>query len=34
MAYKPLPRTLADSLDCSFKRIQCTPDLMPSDIVS
>jgi len=27
-----LARTLADSLDCTFKRIQCTPDLMPSDI--
>ena len=27
-----LARTLADSLDCSFKRIQFTPDLMPSDI--
>ena len=27
-----LARTLADSLDCSFKRIQFTPDLMTSDI--
>lgn len=27
-----LARSLADSLRCSFKRIQCTPDLMPSDI--
>lgn len=27
-----LARSLADSLQCSFKRIQCTPDLMPSDI--
>ena len=27
-----LARCLADSLQCSFKRIQCTPDLMPSDI--
>jgi MoxR-like ATPase len=27
-----LARALADSVDCSFKRIQCTPDLMPSDI--
>ena len=27
-----LARTLADSLNCSFRRIQCTPDLMPSDI--
>jgi MoxR-like ATPase len=23
---------MAESLQCSFKRIQCTPDLMPSDI--
>ncbi|MDA1129376.1 MAG: MoxR family ATPase [Chloroflexi bacterium] len=27
-----LARSLADSLQCTFKRIQCTPDLMPSDI--
>jgi MoxR-like ATPase len=27
-----LARSLASSLDCVFKRIQCTPDLMPSDI--
>ena len=27
-----LARSLASSLDCSFKRIQFTPDLMPSDI--
>ena len=27
-----LARSLAESLQCSFKRIQCTPDLMPSDI--
>jgi MoxR-like ATPase len=27
-----LARALAASLDCSFKRIQFTPDLMPSDI--
>ncbi len=27
-----LARTLAESLRCSFRRIQCTPDLMPSDI--
>ena len=27
-----LARSLANSLDCVFKRIQCTPDLMPSDI--
>jgi MoxR-like ATPase len=26
-------RTLAGSIDASFHRIQCTPDLMPSDIV-
>src|SRR5438067_11719697 len=28
-----LVRTLADSLDLSFSRIQFTPDLMPSDII-
>lgn len=27
-----LARALASSLDCTFKRIQFTPDLMPSDI--
>jgi len=27
-----LARCIAESLQCSFKRIQCTPDLMPSDI--
>ncbi|MGN6136525.1 MAG: AAA family ATPase [Aureliella sp.] len=27
-----LARALALSLGCSFKRIQCTPDLLPSDI--
>jgi MoxR-like ATPase len=27
-----LARGLAQSLDCSFSRIQCTPDLLPSDI--
>ncbi len=27
-----LARTLAQSLGCSFKRIQCTPDLLPTDI--
>lgn len=27
-----LARCLADSIDCTFKRIQFTPDLMPSDI--
>ena len=27
-----LARSLAESLHCSFRRIQCTPDLMPSDI--
>lgn len=27
-----LARSLANSLGCIFKRIQCTPDLMPSDI--
>jgi MoxR-like ATPase len=28
-----LGRCLAQSLDCTFKRIQFTPDLMPSDII-
>jgi MoxR-like ATPase len=27
-----LAKTLAQSLGCSFRRIQCTPDLLPSDI--
>lgn len=27
-----LAKALADSLECSFSRIQCTPDTMPSDI--
>ncbi|HQU41928.1 MAG TPA: AAA family ATPase, partial [Pirellulales bacterium] len=27
-----LARSLALSIDCSFKRVQCTPDLLPSDI--
>ena len=27
-----LARSLAESLRCSFRRVQCTPDLMPSDI--
>lgn len=27
-----LARALAQSVDCPFKRIQCTPDLLPSDI--
>jgi MoxR-like ATPase len=27
-----LVRTLAKTIDCSFKRIQCTPDLLPSDL--
>ncbi len=28
-----LVRTLSDAIDCSFSRIQFTPDLMPADIV-
>jgi MoxR-like ATPase len=28
-----LVRTLADSLGLTFKRIQCTPDLMPADVL-
>ena len=28
-----LARALARSLDCSFRRIQFTPDLLPSDVV-
>ena len=27
-----LAKTLARSLGCSFRRIQCTPDLLPSDV--
>lgn len=27
-----LAKAIARSLDCTFRRIQCTPDLMPSDI--
>lgn len=27
-----LARSLAQSVGCSFKRLQCTPDLLPSDI--
>src|SRR5277367_2456202 len=27
-----LARAIARSVGCSFKRIQCTPDLLPSDI--
>jgi MoxR-like ATPase len=27
-----LARSLARSIDCSFKRVQCTPDLLPSDV--
>ena len=27
-----LARSIARSLDCKFQRIQCTPDLLPSDI--
>lgn len=27
-----LARALAKSLGCSFKRLQCTPDLLPSDV--
>jgi MoxR-like ATPase len=27
-----LARALARSLDCGFRRIQCTPDLLPSDV--
>lgn len=28
-----LAKTLAFSLDCSFSRVQCTPDLLPADIL-
>src|SRR5437588_7384609 len=27
-----LARALARSIGCSFKRVQCTPDLLPTDI--
>src|SRR5689334_23517881 len=27
-----LARALARSIGCSFKRIQCTPDLLPTDV--
>ena len=27
-----LARTLAASVGCTFKRVQCTPDLLPSDV--
>lgn len=27
-----LAKAIARSLDCSFRRIQCTPDLLPSDV--
>src|SRR5215212_309085 len=27
-----LARALARSVGCAFKRIQCTPDLLPSDV--
>jgi MoxR-like ATPase len=27
-----LAKSMARSLDCSFRRIQCTPDLLPSDV--
>src|SRR6266508_5965010 len=33
LAKTTLVRTLADVIDCSFNRIQFTPDLMPADIV-
>src|SRR5437867_10249987 len=33
LAKTTLVRTLADVIDCSFSRIQFTPDLMPADIV-
>ena len=33
MGKTSLARALADSLDLSFSRIQCTPDTMPGDIV-
>ncbi|KPV46285.1 AAA family ATPase, partial [Kouleothrix aurantiaca] len=33
LAKTTLVRTLSEVLDCSFNRIQFTPDLMPADIV-
>ncbi|HYE31280.1 MAG TPA: MoxR family ATPase [Methylomirabilota bacterium] len=27
-----LARAMAQSIDCTFKRIQCTPDLLPNDV--
>ncbi len=33
LAKTTLVRTLSDVIDCSFNRIQFTPDLMPADIV-
>ncbi len=33
LAKTTLVRTLADVIDCSFSRIQFTPDLMPADII-
>ncbi|TEU08062.1 MAG: AAA family ATPase, partial [Anaerolineales bacterium] len=27
-----LARSLAISIGCSFKRLQCTPDLLPNDV--
>src|SRR3954470_24114192 len=27
-----LARALARSVNCSFKRLQCTPDLLPTDV--
>ena len=32
MAKTMLARALAASVGCSFKRIQCTPDLLPTDV--
>jgi len=29
-----LARTIAMALDCEFRRIQCTPDLLPADLLS
>jgi MoxR-like ATPase len=33
LAKTTLVRTLADVIDCSFSRVQFTPDLMPADII-
>ncbi len=33
LAKTTMVRTLADVIDCSFSRIQFTPDLMPADII-